>query len=430
MGHYGKYLKALVAQPFDGHIDVYPEECGFYRDMIKKIGSFFPDVEEESREEVAIFIIYLAVEMMAYVNIRDKNYITMNNAGTKSVSLVSDRYGNIMVADAEQERRYYDYYPTFIEELKEHVYFSFMCFDDNPIDFKRDKFERCRFQERVLRVAAMLVFMKKGIQPCDFIPEGCLFFDGVQYAYPFTQELMDTINVPSFSYFCKKTKELELCLFGNHSSELDVVISRPELPLCNIAIFEFDYIHFDWNQFSTDKQSIFKLLLCILPNDFVDSSCCSITTWFNANKTKTRRCKINERRSLLEDDSEELVSLRTENERLKSDIISLKTKVANMQTEKDANAPWFKCMTRENVIEYIASKEDGATRDTLISLIQAISPKSMHKQFKKDIQKVQNDLNPQNNPVNVNQFYDHSKLIDNSKSISIKADDEDKLLPK
>lgn len=91
---------------------------------------------------------------------------------------------------------------------------------------------------------------------------------------------------------------------------------------------------------------------------------------------------------------------------------------------------WFQYMTRENVIEYIASKEDGATRDTLISLIQAILPKSMHKQFKKDIQKVQNDLNPQNNPVNVNQFYDHSKLIDNSKSINIKADDEDKLLPK
>lgn len=70
---------------------------------------------------------------------------------------------------------------------------------------------------------------------------------------------------------------------------------------------------------------------------------------------------------------------------LEDEVKTLRAKVEELQAEKEENAMWFRWMKRENVVKYIASKNDAAKRDDLISLVQAMLPKDMHDEFQDEV---------------------------------------------
>lgn len=93
--------------------------------------------------------------------------------------------------------------------------------------------------------------------------------------------------------------------------------------------------------------------------------------------------------------------------------------------------PWFKHMTRENVVKKIAAKRDDAIRDNLTSLVESLLPKDMHEEFNDEVdasfnKKYKKEKQPS---ITTNIFLDESKLVDNSKTIKINSDDNNKQLP-
>lgn len=79
----------------------------------------------------------------------------------------------------------------------------------------------------------------------------------------------------------------------------------------------------------------------------------------------------------------------------KYDYDSLVEALDNLEAENavlkaQLEDPWHKAVSHDNVVEYIATKHDDSTIDTLISMMQALLPISMHKDFYQDAEAARN----------------------------------------
>lgn len=245
-----------------------------YLAFFEKVENLYEEDDADNKENIAQTTIYMAVELLAFVTIKDLKVIMPDCSDVRCLIY----YNNTLppFKDDTSKNYYLDFYKRFLIALSDHLD---NIMRNEPWGITKNEFDFFALQEKILRIAVILVYLKYGGY-CKKIDECYLYHkDKNEYevcAYPLTNELFDLINITSQDDFLNESREY--CSYLNSNNTNNFYYCENEMPLCNYGLIMTDNSKAVELLLSSNKTYMNNFLECVTPDNDQDTIIRKIST--------------------------------------------------------------------------------------------------------------------------------------------------------